>query len=119
MDLDESFEAKITVERSKFFAILAPAASLAEIKALLAKRRRTIKKANHHCWAARLGSGGEHARDDGEVGKPGQRILEVLRQHELFGVLIVSRVYGGVKLGPAGVGRAFRNAARQVVEHIR
>ncbi|MEO1171573.1 MAG: YigZ family protein [Myxococcota bacterium] len=108
-------ETKLTVERSRFIAYVAPANSLEQVKTLLSKRKRAVKKASHHCWAARFSDGQELCRDDGEVGKPGQRILEVLRQHDIEGVLIVSRVFGGVKLGPAGVGRAFRDAARAVV----
>jgi putative IMPACT (imprinted ancient) family translation regulator len=53
----------------------------------------------------------EQARDDGEVGRPGMKLLELLRQHDLEGLLVVSRIFGGIKLGPGGVGRAFRDAA--------
>ncbi|MEL6544848.1 MAG: YigZ family protein [Myxococcota bacterium] len=113
----ETVEAKLTVERSKFHALFAPASSLDEVKQLLAKRRRAVKKAGHHCWAARF-AGEEHARDDGEVGKPGHRLLELLRRYDLEGVLIVSRVFGGVKLGPAGVGRAFRDAGQAAVDAL-
>ncbi len=113
-------DAKLTVKRSRFFAVLARVSSEEEIKALLAKRNRKVKRARHHCWAARLASpdGGivELARDDGEVGRPGQRILEVLRRNETLGVLVVSRVFGGVKLGPAGVGRAFKQVAEALFE---
>ena len=83
------------------------------------KRKRALKKACHHCWASRVaGADGtivEQARDDGEVGRPGHRILELLRRHEIEGVLVVSRIFGGVKLGPAGVGRAFSRAAQAVL----
>jgi len=54
----------------------------------------------------------EQARDDGEVGKPGMKLLELLRARDLEGLLVVSRIFGGVKLGPGGVGRAFRAAAQ-------
>ncbi|MBW2459159.1 MAG: YigZ family protein [Deltaproteobacteria bacterium] len=113
-------DAKLTVKRSRFFAVLASVSDEEEIKALLAKRRRKVKRARHHCWAARLtspdGTIVELSRDDGEVGRPGQRILEVLRRNETLGVLVVSRVFGGVKLGPAGVGRAFKQVAEAVFD---
>jgi len=112
-------EAKITVERSRFFAVLAPAEDEAAIKKLLNQRRRKVKKAVHHCWAARIaGADGrvvEFARDDGEVGRPGHKMLALLQRHELEGVVLVSRIFGGVKLGPAGVGRAFKQAAEAVL----
>ena len=47
----------------------------------------------------------EQARDDGEVGRPGNKLLELLRQRDLEGLLVVSRFFGGIKLGPGGVGR--------------
>jgi putative IMPACT (imprinted ancient) family translation regulator len=53
----------------------------------------------------------EQARDDGEVGRPGMKMLELLRHNDLEGLIVVSRYFGGVKLGPGGVGRAFRDAA--------
>lgn len=112
--------AKLTVERSRFIALLFPAKSETDVKAMLKKRRKAVKRANHHCWAARFeddaGRVVELARDDGEVGRPGWKILEELKRRELFGALIVSRVFGGVKLGPAGVGRAFRRVARDAID---
>lgn len=111
-------EAKLTVKRSKFLAVLARVPDEDAIKGLLAARRRKLKKARHHCWAARLvqpdGTLVELARDDGEVGRPGQRMLETLQRHDFVGVLAVSRIFGGIKLGPAGVGRAFKEVAEAV-----
>ena len=112
-------QAKLTVKRSRFFAVLAEIDDEADIKSLLTSQARKIKKTRHQCWAARFaaadGSIVEQARDDGEVGRPGQRILELMRRHEVEGVVLVSRVFGGVKLGPAGVGRAFKEAAEAVL----
>lgn len=119
MRIDATHEAKITEKRSRFFAVLAPAPDEAAIKKLLNKRKKAVKKAVHHCWAARIaGAGGrvvEFARNDGEVGRPGHKMLALLRHHELEGVVVVSRIFGGVKLGPAGVGRAFKQAAQAVL----
>ena len=108
-------EHDITEQRSRFYAAALPAATLDEVKKELAKRKKKYHKARHHCWACRVrdvnGQVVEQARDDGEVGRPGMKLLELLRQHELEGLLVVSRIFGGIKLGPGGVGRAFRNAA--------
>ena len=108
-----------TVERSKFFALLAPLASSDEIDALLKARRSAVRRANHHCWAYRLrdaaGLVTERTKDDGEVGHPGRVLLEILRKHDLEGALVVSRVFGGVKLGVGGVSRAFRQAGEGAV----
>lgn len=105
---------EITVDRSRFLAEAIPTGSLDEVKRLVKGRRRSIRKANHHCWACRVrddaGRIVEQARDDGEVGRPGMALLELLRRGDLEGLLIVSRIFGGIKLGPGGVGRAFRKA---------
>ena len=112
-------EFSLTVERSKFHALLVPLSSPAEIDAVLKTRRRDYRKANHHCWALRLpGAGGtviEQSKDDGEVGHPGRVLLELLRKHDLLGALVVSRVFGGVKLGVGGVSRAFRDAGQGAI----
>ncbi len=107
-------------QRSKFHAAAVPAATMAEVKKAVGKRKKRYHKARHHCWACRVhdteGRLVEQARDDGEVGRPGMKLLELLRQHDLEGVLVVSRMFGGVKLGPGGVGRAFRDAGAGAIE---
>jgi len=112
-------EFSLTVERSKFHAILRPLSAPAEIEAVVKARRRDCRKANHHCWALRVaGPDGivlEQSKDDGEVGHPGRVLLELLRKHDLLGALVVSRVFGGVKLGVGGVSRAFRDAGQGAI----
>lgn len=106
---------RTTVDRSRFFALLFPAASEEDVLTVVKAARGEHRKANHHCWAARFRSpdGGlfEKSRDDREVGHPGRILLELLRREDLEGAILVSRVFGGVKLGVGGVSRAFREAA--------
>jgi putative IMPACT (imprinted ancient) family translation regulator len=113
-------EYDLTEQRSRFYAAAVPAATLDEVKKALATRKKRYHKARHHCWACRVrdenGQVVEQARDDGEVGRPGMKLLELLRQHDLEGLLVVSRIFGGIKLGPGGVGRAFRDAALGALE---
>ena len=113
--IEKLTEHDITEQRSRFFAAAVPVATLAGIKKELANRKKRYHKACHHCWACRVRDGNgqlvEQARDDGEVGKPGMKLLDLLRARDLEGLLVVSRIFGGVKLGPGGVGRAFRAAA--------
>jgi putative IMPACT (imprinted ancient) family translation regulator len=116
-------EFSVTEKRSKFLALAAPVSSLAEAKKVLAKQKRMHHKARHHCWACRFldddGRLVEQARDDGEVGRPGMILLEQLRRGDLKGVIVVSRFFGGVKLGPAGVGRAFRTAGEGALDQLK
>lgn len=111
---------KTTVERSRFFAVLFPAADETALEEVLRRQRKEHHKAVHHCWAWRtagpLGAPLERSKDDGEVGHPGRVLLEVLRRHDLAGGIVVSRIFGGVKLGVGGVARAFREAGEGAVE---
>ena len=112
-------ESKVVVERSRFFAVLFPAASEDDILAMLKAKKGEHRKANHHCWAFRgrdaSGALVEKSKDDGEVGHPGKVLLELLRHSDLEGGLLVSRVFGGVKLGVGGVSRAFREAGEGAI----
>ena len=115
-------EAKVTVQRSRFIALVFPAQDLDQIKKVISKLRRKHHKARHHCWACRLqdqeGRLLEQARDDGEVGRPGMAMLELLRARGLQGAVVVTRYFGGVKLGPGGVKRAFVQAAEEALEGL-
>ena len=119
MKVATTSEAKTTVERSRFFAILFPAASEDDVLTMVKAKRGEHRKANHHCWAFRArdaaGQLVERSKDDGEVGHPGRILLELLRKDDLEGGLLVSRVFGGVKLGVGGVSRAFREAGEEAV----
>jgi putative IMPACT (imprinted ancient) family translation regulator len=119
MRVSRVVEAKVVVERSRFFAVLFPAATEDDVLAMVRERRREHRKANHHCWAFRAhdaaGALIERSKDDGEVGHPGRVLLELLRRDDLEGGLVVSRVFGGVKLGVGGVSRAFREAGEAAI----
>ncbi|MFI5143808.1 MAG: YigZ family protein [Thermoanaerobaculales bacterium] len=110
---------KLVVERSRFFAVLFPAQDEDDVAAMLRVKKGEHRKANHHCWALRRidasGTVTERSRDDGEVGHPGRVLLELLRHHEIEGALLVSRVFGGIKLGVGGVSRAFRAAGEGAI----
>ncbi len=122
MRVATTVETQLTVERSRFFARLFPVGTAEQLKDVLADQRAAHRRARHHCWAARWfdasGALVEQWRDDGEVGHPGRVLLELLRHHELEGGLVVSRVFGGVKLGVGGVARAFRAAAAQAIAEL-
>jgi putative IMPACT (imprinted ancient) family translation regulator len=112
-------EFSLTVERSRFYALLAPLQSAEAMETLLKERRRDYRKAVHHCWGYRLRDGAgsvvEVSKDDGEVGHPGRVLLELLRKYDVEGALLVSRIFGGVKLGVGGVSRAFRDAGQGAI----
>ena len=104
---------------SRFLALAAPAGSMEEALGVLARRRARLHDAAHHVYAARLL---EEARfhDDGEP--PGTGGRPVLREIERAGlyhvVVIVTRYFGGKKLGPGGLARAYGAAARVAIGRL-
>jgi putative IMPACT (imprinted ancient) family translation regulator len=114
---------KLTTDRSRFHAVVFPAGSEPDVAAMVKRQRSEHRKANHHCWALRCrdrsGTLVERCKDDGEVGHPGRVLLELLRHEELEGAILVSRVFGGVKLGVGGVARAFREAGSGAIRALR
>ena len=123
MKVERNAEFRHIAERSRFFAVLFPAADETDIQKMVRLKKSEQRKARHHCWAfCGLDENGnriEKSRDDGEVGHPGRVLLELLRHYDLEGGLLVSRVFGGVKLGVGGVSRAFREAGAGAIEEYK
>lgn len=103
--------AEVEVRRSRFIAVAIPVADREAALAEVARLRTEHPDANHVCWAL-LAGGHSGMSDDGEPsGTAGRPILEVLRHHDLDGVLAaVVRYFGGVKLGAGGLVRAYTDA---------
>ncbi|MFW3146874.1 MAG: YigZ family protein [Thermoplasmatota archaeon] len=120
--MEEMAAVKYVESRSRFFAHLYRIESREEIDGILKLHRRNYRKAVHHCYAVRLSEGGsvsEESRDDGEVGHPGKVLLDLMRRKGLEQhLLVVSRIFGGIKLGVGGVSRAFRSSGQAVLEQL-
>lgn len=108
-----------TARRSRFLAQCARASSPAGARAFVEEIRRRHPDATHNCWAFVAGPPGDTARigssDDGEPhGTAGRPMLQVLL-HSGIGelCLVVTRWFGGVKLGTGGLVRAYQDAARE------
>lgn len=109
--LAAAVDAEIDIRKSRFIARAAPVADREAALALVDALRAQHPGATHVCWALMAG-GHSGMSDDGEPsGTAGRPILEVLRHHELEGVLgTVVRYYGGIKLGAGGLVRAYTDA---------
>lgn len=112
------------VKRSRFICDIAPVASKAEALAFIEAIRAREPEARHHCWAYIAGhpvsSIERAASDDGEPqGTAGKPMLNVL-QHKGIGeiVAVVSRYFGGIKLGAGGLVRAYSAAVQQGVDAL-
>ena len=118
--MNEIAAGKIIVKKSKFYAHLYTISAENEINKILQIHQSNYSNANHHCYAiiCKDNSGNliKNFQHDGEVGHPGKVLLQLLEQHELYNhALVVSRIFGGIKLGVGGVSRAFRKAGSGVI----
>lgn len=99
------------IERSRFIANVAHAESEEEARAFIAGIRTEHSLATHNCFAFVADTAGNLLRfsDDGEPqGTAGMPMLEVLKSKKLFQtVAVVTRYFGGIKLGAGGLVRAY------------
>lgn len=108
------------IKRSRFIAWLRPVHSREQGQRVLARARQLYPDANHHCHAWLIGapaSGQGAMNDDGEPsGTAGKPIFNVI-QHKGAGdvMVVVTRYFGGVKLGAGGLVRAYTGAAEAVL----
>src|SRR3954468_15919307 len=111
-------EAETRVKASVFLAYAAPVASEEEARAILAAREKAMWDANHHCSAWRLRTGVARANDAGEPsGSAGAPIVAAIEGAGLTDALvIVTRWFGGTKLGVGGLVRAYGEAAALALE---
>lgn len=113
--------AEIEVKKSRFIATIMPAFSVDEARSFIKTIKQEFKDASHNVPAFIIGHGASvtaHCNDDGEpsntAGKP---VLAVLKGSDLGdAVLVVTRYFGGTKLGTGGLVRAYGDAAKAVLE---
>jgi len=112
--------AETKVDGSRFLAEARAVGSRGEAEAFFEEIRTREHSATHHCTAFRVGRDGDtfHYNDDGEPsGTAGPPILRQIEGHNLTNTaVIVTRYYGGTKLGVGGLARAYGDAARRVLD---
>lgn len=110
--------AELEEKKSRFIAHLV---KISEFESTLARLRAEHKKASHHVTAFRIinekNQIEEQARDDGEPsGTSGMPVLKTLIGADLINVgMIVTRYFGGTKLGGGGLARAYAGAANEAI----
>ncbi len=112
--------AEIKVLNSVFFASLAPAFTVDGAKDYVARVKQEFADANHNVPVYLIGHGASttaHSHDDGEPsGTAGRPALAVLQGSGLGDVVVVvTRYFGGTKLGTGGLVRAYGDAVREVL----
>ncbi len=110
-------EHEVVVTKSRFITTVAPVVDVADAERVITEVRKRHWDARHHCTAMVTGVLGDQARssDDGEPsGTAGVPMLEVLRRRGLTDlVAVVTRYFGGVKLGAGGLVRRTRPRCRR------
>ncbi|MGE0087779.1 MAG: YigZ family protein [Desulfococcaceae bacterium] len=112
------------VRRSRFIATAAHADSSDAAKDFIARIRKEFPDATHNCWAFAAGPPAGTAQigmsDDGEPhGTAGRPMLQILLSSGVGEIaVVVTRYFGGVKLGTGGLVRAYSSAVRKVLEEM-
>ena len=111
-----TYEEKI--KRSVFIANVSACHDEAEARDFLTQIVSQHRDATHNCRAYVLSSGTEYSSDDGEPsGTAGRPILNAIKRAELVNVIVVvTRYYGGVKLGVRGLIDAYGGVAAKALD---
>lgn len=120
--INKVYEAKQIINKSEFICTLFPIKDGDEASTTLQEVRKKYYDATHNCYAYIYGENGEYCRcsDDGEPSQTaGVVILDVLKKNELTNVLaVVTRYFGGIKLGASGLVRAYSSTTGLCVKDI-
>ncbi len=115
---EEVYEEKI--ERSRFIVSLKYVEDINQAKEFISQVSKDNKTANHNCWAYVIGKNGDwaHSSDNGEPsGTAGKPILNAINKHDLTNiVIVVTRYFGGVKLGIRGLIDAYGGVSEKAIE---
>ncbi len=120
----ETYRCEIEVQRSRFITTVENVTTQEEALAFVARLKEEFPTANHNCWAFICGAPGSTDRiglsDDGEPhGVAGKPMLTTL-QHSGIGdiAVVVTRFFGGIKLGKGGMVKAYTQAVQTAVEQL-
>ena len=122
--MQELIAGKFIERKSRFYTHLYAIENLQDVDQILSSHRTRYKKAHHHCYAYILleqnNASYEKHQDDGEVGHPGKVLIDTLRKYHLdHHMIVISRIFGGIKLGVGGVSKAFKQAAEETISYYK
>ncbi|GLX16412.1 YigZ family protein [Streptomyces lavendulae] len=110
------------INRSRFLCSIAPAATEQEAQEFIARVRKEHPTATHNCYAYVIGADAsvQKASDDGEPGgTAGVPMLQMLTRRDVrYAVAVVTRYYGGVKLGAGGLIRAYGGVVGEALDAL-
>ncbi len=120
LTINKVFTFEHIINKSTFICTLFPIQNLEEANNILKEMRKKYYDATHNCYACIYGENGEYAKnsDDGEPSQTaGIVIYDVLKKNNLTNVLaVVTRYFGGIKLGAGGLVRAYSSSTAEAVK---
>lgn len=121
--IENSVRTEIKIKGSKFISTVIPVKSIEEADRKLHEIRHEFYDATHNCFSYKLGKKGEPFRysDDGEPsGSAGKPIYFTITKYTLSDILVVvTRYFGGTKLGVGGLVRAYSDSAEESLKIVK
>jgi len=106
-------EFKLKEKGSQFISYFSKAATVEEAEVILDRKKKQFYDATHNCYAYRIHNSSEKYSDDGEPnGTAGIRIMNVINKFDITNcIIVVTRYFGGTKLGVGPLGKAYYESA--------
>lgn len=116
--ISKDYRKEIIIEKSRFICTLKKVNSEAEAQEFIKAVKKEFWDATHNCSAYIVDDLAQRSSDDGEPsGTAGIPMLEVLRKNQLVGTAaVVTRYFGGIKLGAGGLVRAYSGSVAGAVK---
>lgn len=120
----ETIQIEQEIKRSRFIATVGHAADKSQANQFIDEIRQAYPDARHHCWAYIIGNPHDSVingmSDDGEPqGTAGRPMLQVLQYRQLGEIVaVVSRYFGGIKLGAGGLVRAYSSSVQLALQEL-
>lgn len=113
--------AEIKVKGSKFIAAIIPVSTKDDAESIYDQIKKKYYNATHNCFAYRIDNDVFRYSDDGEPsGTAGKPILQAIDGNNLCEILcVVTRYFGGTKLGTGGLIRAYSAAAAEALNKLK
>jgi len=119
--INNNISSEVKIKRSKFITHLKYVESIDSAKDFISEISAKYKTANHNCWAFVIGKKAEtiHSSDNGEPsGTAGKPMLNMLQKNNLTNIVaVVTRYFGGVKLGIRGLIDAYSLCIEDCLTH--
>jgi uncharacterized YigZ family protein len=119
--IEQGGTAEIKIKGSRFIGTAQPVATEGEAMAFIHHISKKFHDATHNCYAYLIGYHSASSARSSDAGEPsgtaGLPILTVIKGKKLTDiVVVVTRYFGGTKLGTGGLARAYSECARQVID---